>query len=223
MTFEEMCLDTRIMRAIAEMGFEQPSPIQAQSIPIAVEGKDMIGQARTGTGKTASFGIPMLQRINPKDKNLQAIVLCPTRELAIQSANEIRKLAKFLHGIKVLPIYGGQEISKQIRSLKGGVQIVDWYTGTSDGSFAPSDDHGRDRVAYRWYLDEADEMLNMGFREDIETVLGQLPEERQTVLFSATMPKPILEIAKRYLHDAGTIAKVDSERTDCPEYRTVLL
>lgn len=124
MTFEEMCLDTRIMRAIAEMGFEQPSPIQAQSIPIAVEGKDMIGQARTGTGKTASFGIPMLQRINPKDKSLQAIVLCPTRELAIQSANEIRKLAKFLHGIKVLPIYGGQEISKQIRSLKGGVQIV---------------------------------------------------------------------------------------------------
>ena len=115
---------TRIMRAIAEMGFEQPSPIQAQSIPIAVEGKDMIGQARTGTGKTASFGIPMLQRINPKDKNLQAIVLCPTRELAIQSANEIRKLAKFLYGIKVLPIYGGQEISKQIRSLKGGVQIV---------------------------------------------------------------------------------------------------
>ena len=98
MTFEEMCLDTRIMRAIAEMGFEQPSPIQAQSIPIAVEGKDMIGQARTGTGKTASFGIPMLQRINPKDKNLQAIVLCPTRELAIQSANEIRKLAKFLQG-----------------------------------------------------------------------------------------------------------------------------
>ena len=112
------------MRAIAEMGFEQPSPIQAQSIPIAVEGKDMIGQARTGTGKTASFGIPMLQRINPKDKNLQAIVLCPTRELAIQSANEIRKLAKFLHGIKVLPIYGGQEISKQIRSLKGGVWII---------------------------------------------------------------------------------------------------
>ena len=131
MTFEEMCLDTRIMRAIAEMGFEQPSPIQAQSIPIAVEGKDMIGQARTGTGKTASFGIPMLQRINPKDKNLQAIVLCPTRELAIQSANEIRKLAKFLHGIKVLPIYGGQEISRWCTDR-------DWYTGTSDGSFAPS-------------------------------------------------------------------------------------
>lgn len=211
MTFEEMCLDTRIMRAIAEMGFEQPSPIQAQSIPIAVEGKDMIGQARTGTGKTASFGIPMLQRINPKDKNLQAIVLCPTRELAIQSANEIRKLAKFLHGIKVLPIYGGQEISKQIRSLKGGVQIV---IGTPGRVM----DHLRrhtlkpqtvDIVA----LDEADEMLNMGFREDIETILGQLPEERQTMLFSATMPKPILEIAKRYLHEPEIVKVIQKELT----------
>lgn len=211
MTFEEMCLDTRIMRAIAEMGFEQPSPIQAQSIPIAVEGKDMIGQARTGTGKTASFGIPMLQRINPKDKNLQAIVLCPTRELAIQSANEIRKLAKFLYGIKVLPIYGGQEISKQIRSLKGGVQIV---IGTPGRVM----DHLRrhtlkpqtvDIVA----LDEADEMLNMGFREDIETILGQLPEERQTMLFSATMPKPILEIAKRYLHEPEIVKVIQKELT----------
>ena len=211
MTFEEMCLDTRIMRAIAEMGFEQPSPIQAQSIPIAVEGKDMIGQARTGTGKTASFGIPMLQRINPKDKNLQAIVLCPTRELAIQSANEIRKLAKFLHGIKVLPIYGGQEISKQIRSLKGGVQIVICTPGRVM-------DHLRRHTLKPQtvdivVLDEADEMLNMGFREDIETILGQLPEERQTMLFSATMPKPILEIAKRYLHEPEIVKVIQKELT----------
>ena len=204
MTFEEMCLDTRIMRAIAEMGFEQPSPIQAQSIPIAVEGKDMIGQARTGTGKTASFGIPMLQRINPKDKNLQAIVLCPTRELAIQSANEIRKLAKFLHGIKVLPIYGGQEISKQIRSLKGGVQIV---IGTPGRVM----DHLRRHTLKPQTV--ADEMLNMGFREDIETILGQLPEERQTMLFSATMPKPILEIAKRYLHEPEIVKVIQKELT----------
>lgn len=211
MTFEEMCLDTRIMRAIAEMGFEQPSPIQAQSIPIAVEGKDMIGQARTGTGKTASFGIPMLQRINPKDKNLQAIVLCPTRELAIQSANEIRILAKFLHGIKVLPIYGGQEISKQIRSLKGGVQIV---IGTPGRVMDHLRRHTlKPQTVDIVVLDEADEMLNMGFREDIETILGQLPEERQTMLFSATMPKPILEIAKRYLHEPEIVKVIQKELT----------
>lgn len=211
MTFEEMCLDTRIMRAIAEMGFEQPSPIQAQSIPITVEGKDMIGQARTGTGKTASFGIPMLQRINPKDKNLQAIVLCPTRELAIQSANEIRKLAKFLHGIKVLPIYGGQEISKQIRSLKGGVQIV---IGTPGRVMDHLRRHTlKPQTVDIVVLDEADEMLNMGFREDIETILGQLPEERQTMLFSATMPKPILEIAKRYLHEPEIVKVIQKELT----------
>lgn len=211
MTFEEMCLDTRIMRAIAEMGFEQPSPIQAQSIPIAVEGKDMIGQARTGTGKTASFGIPMLQRINPKDKTLQAIVLCPTRELAIQSANEIRKLVKFLHGIKVLPIYGGQEISKQIRSLKGGVQIV---IGTPGRVMDHLRRHTlKPQTVDIVVLDEADEMLNMGFREDIETILGQLPEERQTMLFSATMPKPILEIAKRYLHEPEIVKVIQKELT----------
>ncbi len=211
MTFEEMCLDTRIMRAIAEMGFEQPSPIQAQSIPIAVEGKDMIGQARTGTGKTASFGIPMLQRINPKDKSLQAIVLCPTRELAIQSANEIRKLAKFLHGIKVLPIYGGQEISKQIRSLKGGVQIV---IGTPGRVMDHLRRHTlKPQTVDIVVLDEADEMLNMGFREDIETILEQLPEERQTMLFSATMPKPILEIAKRYLHEPEIVKVIQKELT----------
>ncbi len=211
MTFEEMCLDTRIMRAIAEMGFEQPSPIQAQSIPIAVEGKDMIGQARTGTGKTASFGIPMLQRINPKDKTLQAIVLCPTRELAIQSANEIRKLAKFLHEIKVLPIYGGQEISKQIRSLKGGVQIV---IGTPGRVMDHLRRHTlKPQTVDIVVLDEADEMLNMGFREDIETILGQLPEERQTMLFSATMPKPILEIAKRYLHEPEIVKVIQKELT----------
>ena len=211
MTFEEMCLDTRIMRAIAEMGFEQPSPIQAQSIPIAVEGKDMIGQARTGTGKTASFGIPMLQRINPKDKSLQAIVLCPTRELAIQSANEIRKLAKFLHGIKVLPIYGGQEISKQIPSLKGGGQIV---IGTPGRVMDHLRRHTlKPQTVDIVVLDEADEMLNMGFREDIETILGQLPEERQTMLFSATMPKPILEIAKRYLHEPEIVKVIQKELT----------
>ncbi len=211
MNFEEMCLDPRIMRAVTEMGFEQASPIQAQSIPIAMEGKDMIGQAQTGTGKTAAFGIPLLQRVDPRSRKLQAIVLCPTRELAIQTAGEIRRLAKFLHGIKVLPIYGGQEISKQIRSLKGGVQVI---IGTPGRVM----DHMRRHTLKleevgSVVLDEADEMLNMGFRDDIEMILKKLPEERQTLLFSATMPKPIMEIAKRYLQHPEIIKVVKKELT----------
>ena len=137
--------------------------------------------------------------------------MCPTRELAIQSANEIRKLAKFLHGIKVLPIYGGQEISKQIRSLKGGVQIV---IGTPGRVMDHLRRHTlKPQTVDIVVLDEADEMLNMGFREDIETILGQLPEERQTMLFSATMPKPILEIAKRYLHEPEIVKVIQKELT----------
>lgn len=209
--FEEMCLDTRILRAVTEMGFEQASPIQARAIPLVMEGRDVIGQAQTGTGKTAAFGIPLLQRVDPHNKKLQAVVLCPTRELAIQVADEIRKLAKFMHGIKVLPVYGGQEISKQIRSLKGGTQIV---IGTPGRVL----DHIRRKTmkldfANMIVLDEADEMLNMGFREDIEQVLCKLPEERQTVLFSATMPKAIMEIARNYQKDAVTVRVVKKELT----------
>ena len=122
--FEDLGVDERILRAVTEMGFEEATPIQAKAIPEVMTGQDIIGQAQTGTGKTASFGIPMLQKVDPKNKHVQAIVLCPTRELAIQSADEIRKLAKFMHGIKVLPIYGGQDIVKQIRSLKTGVQVL---------------------------------------------------------------------------------------------------
>ena len=122
--FEELGIDDRILRAVTEMGFEEATPIQAKAIPEVMTGQDIIGQAQTGTGKTASFGIPMLQKVDPKNRHVQAIVLCPTRELAIQSADEIRKLAKFMHGIKVLPIYGGQDIVKQIRSLKTGVQVL---------------------------------------------------------------------------------------------------
>ena len=122
--FEESGLDERIIRAVKEMGFESMSPIQQQAIPAVLEGKDIIGQAQTGTGKTAAFGIPVLQMIDPQVKGVQCIVLCPTRELAIQAADEIRKYAKYMHGIKVLPIYGGQDINRQIRSLAGNVQIV---------------------------------------------------------------------------------------------------
>lgn len=211
MKFEELNLDPAIIRAVQDMGFEETSPIQAKAIPVVLEGKDIVGQAQTGTGKTAAFGIPLLQRINPKDKHLQAVVLCPTRELAIQVSEEIRKLAKFMHGIKVLPVYGGQDIVKQIRSLKAGTQVV---IGTPGRVM----DHMRRKTVKFDYvnmivLDEADEMLDMGFREDIETILKETPEERQTVLFSATMPKPIMDIAKTYQKDAEIIRVVKKELT----------
>ncbi len=209
--FDELELNPSILRAVEEMGFEQMSPIQAQAIPFILQGKDIVGQAQTGTGKTAAFGIPLLQKINPKERHLQAIVLCPTRELAIQVAEEIRKLANFMHAIKILPVYGGQEISKQIRSLKSGVQII---IGTPGRVM----DHMRRKTikfdqVNTIILDEADEMLNMGFREDIETILSQIPEERQTILFSATMPQPILEIARTYQKDAQMIRVVKKELT----------
>lgn len=209
--FDELNLSAPLLRGIVEMGFEQASPIQAKAIPAVLEGGDIIGQAQTGTGKTAAFGIPLLESVDPKNKHLQAVVLCPTRELAIQVADEIRKLAKFLHGIKVLPIYGGQDITKQIRSLKAGTQVV---IGTPGRVM----DHMRRKTVKfnevkMIVLDEADEMLNMGFREDIETILKEMPEERQTVLFSATMPKPIMDIARTYQKDAKIIKVVKKELT----------
>ena len=209
--FEELELDAAILRAVEDMGFEEMSPIQAKSIPIVLEGKDVVGQAQTGTGKTAAFGIPLLQKVDPKNKNLQGLVLCPTRELAIQVAEEFRKLGKYMHGIKILPVYGGQEISKQIRSLKSGVQII---IGTPGRVM----DHMRRKTIKFDHikmvvLDEADEMLNMGFREDIETILSQVPQERQTVMFSATMPKPILEIARTYQKNPQIIKVVKKELT----------
>lgn len=178
MNFEELCLDTRILRAVTEMGFEQASPIQAQAIPVAIEGKDMIGQAQTGTGKTAAFGIPLLQRVDPHNKKLQAVVLCPTRELAIQCANEMRKFAKFMHGIKVLPIYGGQDITKQIRSLKGGTQVV---IGTPGRVIDHINRHTLKMATVGTIvLDEADEMLNMGFqggyRNSASDTSGRTPD-----------------------------------------------
>lgn len=209
--FDELNLSPQILRAVTEMGFEEASPIQSKAIPVELTGRDVIGQAQTGTGKTAAFGIPLLEKIDPKEKKLQALVLCPTRELAIQVADEFRKLSKFMHGIKILPIYGGQDIVKQIRSLKAGTQIV---IGTPGRVM----DHMRRKTVKfdtvkTIILDEADEMLNMGFREDIETILEQIPQERQTILFSATMPKAILEIARKYQHDAETIKVVKKELT----------
>ena len=209
--FEEMGLSEETQKAVRYMGFEEASPIQAKAIPAMISGIDLIGQAQTGTGKTAAFGIPLLEKVDPKLKKLQAIVLCPTRELAIQVADEIRNLSRYMHGIKVLPIYGGQDIVKQIRSLKSGTQIV---IGTPGRVM----DHMRRKTmkldfVHTVVLDEADEMLNMGFREDIEFVLSGVPEERQTVLFSATMPKPIMEITKKFQNNAKVIKVTKKELT----------
>ena len=210
--FDQLDLYPQVLRAIAEMGFEEATPIQSQAIPVVMSGVDVIGQAQTGTGKTASFGIPVLHKVDPNNKKTQVIILSPTRELAIQVADEIRKLAKYMHGVKILPVYGGQEISRQIKALKGGAQII---IGTPGRVM----DHLRRKTirceaVNTIVLDEADEMLNMGFREDIETILEYIPEEgRQTVLFSATMPKPILDITKKYQHDAVTIKVVKKELT----------
>ena len=160
--YDESGLDEKIIRAVTEMGFEYMSPIQKAAIPVMLEGRDIIGQAQTGTGKTAAFGIPLLQKVDPNNKHLQAVVLCPTRELAMQAADDIRDFAKYMSGIKVLAVYGGQDISRQIRALSAGVQIV---VGTPGRVM----DHMRRHTMKMkdvkvLVLDEADEMLDMGFR-----------------------------------------------------------
>ena len=211
MKFEELNLDERILRAVEDMGFEEASPIQASAIPVIMDDRDVVGQAQTGTGKTAAYSIPVLEKIDPDLKKLQAVILCPTRELAVQVAEEIRKLAKYMSDIKVLPVYGGQEIVRQIKSLKAGVQIL---VGTPGRVM----DHMRrktvkfDNVSMV-VLDEADEMLDMGFREDMETILTDTPEDRQTIMFSATMPKAIMDIAKNFQKDAEIIKVVRKELT----------
>ena len=206
----EAMLDTRMVRAIQDMGFTRLTPIQEQAIPYLLAGEDIIGQAQTGTGKTAAFGIPAIQKIDPNSRKLQVVILCPTRELAIQAAEELRKLAKYMQGIKVLPVYGGQDINRQIAGLRG-VQIV---VGTPGRVM----DHMRrhtirlDEVKLV-VLDEADEMLNMGFREDMELILGQIPGVHQTALFSATMPQPILEITGKFQKDARLVKVAAKELT----------
>jgi len=167
-SYRDSAIDERIIRAVEEMGFETMTPIQEQAIPVMLEGRDLIGQAQTGTGKTAAFGIPIIQKIDPEEKGLQAIILCPTRELAIQAAEEIRRFAKYMHEVKVLPVYGGQDISRQIRALSKGVQVVVGTPGrVMDHMRRHTLKTNKVRIVV---LDEADEMLNMGFREDIETI-----------------------------------------------------
>lgn len=211
-TFEELGLSENILKALTEMGFTKPSPIQAQGIPAVMQGSDVIGQAQTGTGKTAAFGIPVLERIDVSSNAVQALVLCPTRELAVQVSEEIGRLAKYIKGLRIEAIYGGDSIDRQIRSLKKGVHIV---VGTPGRVM----DH-MERKTLKFdevrmmVLDEADEMLDMGFREDIESILADMPSDRQTILFSATMSKPIMSITKRFQTDPILIKVVRNELTN---------
>ncbi|WKZ14311.1 MAG: DEAD/DEAH box helicase [Candidatus Jettenia caeni] len=209
--FEDLHVSEELRKAIKDMGFEEATPIQYQAIPYILKGKDIIGQAQTGTGKTAAFGIPTLEMIDPGTRELQAIILCPTRELAIQVAEEMKKLSKYKKAIEILPIYGGQPIERQIKALKKGVQII---IGTPGRVM----DHMNRRTlkmdAVRIIiLDEADEMLDMGFREDIEFIMEKISRKRQTILFSATMPQAILDLTKKYQNDPQFIKVVHKELT----------
>ncbi len=200
--FTELNLSQQVMHAINHMGFEETTPIQTETIPLAMEGLDVIGQAHTGTGKTAAFGIPMVERIDMRQGHVQGIVVTPTRELAIQVAEELNKIGQF-SGIRTLPIYGGQAIGRQIQGLKKNPQII---VGTPGRLM----DHMRRRTLRLQgieivVLDEADEMLNMGFIEDIETILKEVPSERQTLLFSATVPRPIQVLAQRFMKNPRVV------------------
>lgn len=194
--FSDLPLSKDVLKGIKALGFEKPSPIQAQSILPMLEGKDVIGQAQTGTGKTAAFGIPMIESIDVSDKRVQGIVLAPTRELAIQIAEHIKSISRYT-GIKVCPIYGGQKINKQIRQLKSGVHIV---VGTP-GRVIDHLNRGtlRLRDVQMVVLDEADRMLDMGFVKDINKILDKVPKQKQTGLFSATMDKNVWKICNKYM------------------------
>ncbi|MCS7018987.1 MAG: DEAD/DEAH box helicase [Cytophagales bacterium] len=196
-TFDSLPLSSGTLQAIADMGFVFATPIQAQAIPAALQGHDILGQAQTGTGKTAAFGIPIVEVVDAHNTNTQALVLCPTRELASQIAEEIKKIAKYEPSLNIVAIYGGDSYERQLRELKRGAQVVIGTPGRIIDHLEKGTLKTHEvRIAV---LDEADEMLNMGFLEDMEKILGTLPNNRQTMLFSATMPKPIAELAKKFL------------------------
>jgi ATP-dependent RNA helicase DeaD len=216
--FSELGLTAEVLKAIDKLGFEQASPIQAASIPPLLTGKDIVGQSQTGSGKTAAFGIPAVEKVDPSIRAVQVLILCPTRELAIQVSEEIHKLAFFKRGIHALPIYGGQSYERQFDGLRRGAQIV---IGTPGRIM----DHMR-RGTLRFdnvkmaILDEADVMLNMGFRDDIELILQAAPKERQTVFFSATMPRPIRDLIERYARTPENV-KIEQKAMTVPTVEQV--
>jgi ATP-dependent RNA helicase DeaD len=217
--FQELGLSAEVLKAVQRLGFEQASPIQAAAIPVLLAGKDVVGQSHTGSGKTAAFVIPAIEKLDPSAPGPQVLIVCPTRELAMQVTEEVHKLAFFKKGIRAVPIYGGQSYERQFSELRGGAQVV---VGTPGRLL----DHlGRgtlrvDRIR-TVILDEADEMLNMGFQEDIQALLEGTPKERQTVLFSATVPRGIEELIKRHTRDAARI-KMESPTLTVPTVEQVV-
>ena len=209
--FNELPLSEEVLKALDKMGFEEATPIQSLAIPPILEGKDVIGQARTGTGKTCAFGIPAVESLDMEVGGVQVLALCPTRELAIQMAEELEQVAKYKKGVNVLALYGGQSIDRQIMALKKRPQII---IGTPGRVMDHLRRHTLKTEQIRMIvLDEADEMLKMGFREDIDTILEQLPEKRQTLLFSATIPQEILEITDLYQKEPLHLQTIEKELT----------
>ena len=224
-TFVDLGVSKEIIKAVSDMGFEEPTPIQKMSIPVALQKQDIIGQAQTGTGKTAAFGIPILENIDISAPGPQAIVLSPTRELAIQSAEEINHLAQYL-SIHALPIYGGQDINRQFRALNKKPNII----VATPGRLMDHMERGTIDLSHVQILvlDEADEMVNMGFIDDIRTILKTIPEERQTMLFSATMPATIRDLVNSFLREPQlvkvksstvTIDLVEQQYIELPDHQ----
>jgi ATP-dependent RNA helicase DeaD len=209
-TFSDFKLSDALEKALSQMGFEEPSPIQAQSIPIALKGQDIIGQAQTGTGKTTAFGVPLIEHCDVDERSIQGLVLAPTRELAVQVAEELNRIGH-VKGIRTLPIYGGQDINRQIRGLKNKPHII----AATPGRLIDHIERKTIRLQniHTVVLDEADEMLNMGFIEDIEKILSGIPEERQTLLFSATMPKRIKALAEKFMKNPELVKVQAKEMT----------
>ena len=205
MLFSEINLKKEIQKAIIDLGFTEPTPIQKETIPFLIEKEqDLIALAQTGTGKTAAFGLPIIQQIDPKVKHVQAIVLCPTRELCIQIAKDLIAFAKYLDYVKVLPVYGGTNIEKQIKSIKKGVQIIVGTPGRTKDLIKRK--ILKLDIVNKVVLDEADEMLSMGFKDDLDFILDKTPSNKQTMLFSATISKEVKSISKNYMRDAKEIA-----------------
>src|SRR3954454_23620242 len=202
-TFADLGLSVPVLKALSDVGYETPSPIQAATIPPLLAGRDVVGLAQTGTGKTAAFALPILSRLDLSQKTPQALVLAPTRELALQVCEAFEKYAAHIKGVHVLPVYGGQAYGVQLSALRRGVHVV---VGTPGRIMDHLEKGTLDLTELRFLvLDEADEMLNMGFAEDVETILADTPDDKHVALFSATMPAQIRRIAKKYLRDAAEI------------------
>ncbi|MBA3469240.1 MAG: DEAD/DEAH box helicase [Herpetosiphonaceae bacterium] len=214
-TFAELGLSELTLKAITELGYEEPTPIQSQSIGLMMANNDIIAQAQTGTGKTAAFALPIIERIDPSAEGVQALILTPTRELAVQVSDAISSYGKY-HNVRALPVYGGQPIDRQLRALKRGVHIV---IGTPGRLMDHMERGTLDLSKLRTIvLDEADEMLNMGFIDDIEFILQKAPPERQTALYSATMPNEIVRLSRKYLRDPKLV-KIEAEQMTVPLIR----